>query len=303
MKTSKITLSIAAIMVAMAFSVTSCKKDKTETTEDKDTGSASDNSLAEKSADDITNIGGQAAEDNSLNAYRYGDAFISSCATVVRDSVMKTITVTFNGQQCLDGHIRSGSLLFDYSASTNGAKYYRDPGFALTVTSTNYIVDGNQINIVNKSVQNTTAPGFNPATTNLTWSVNTNINVVKASSGGTVSWSANKVKTLMNTSDTNVYRGPSQHIVWSKAIIGITGNASGTTANGDSFSAATTSQLIRDMNCSPNSNFPGHHPFIQGTLDFTHGTKPVRHFDYGNGVCDDQATVTINGNTYTITLK
>ena len=303
MKTSKITLSIAAIMVAMAFSITSCKKHETEAPEDKDTGGASDNSLAEKSADDITNIGGQAAEDNSLNAYRFGeDAFGTSCATVLRDTVMKTITVTFSGQQCLDGHTRSGSLLFDYSASTNGAKYYRDPGFALTVTSTNYIVDGNQINIVNKSVQNTTPPGFNPASVNLTWSVNTNINVVKVS-GGTISWTANKVKTLLNTSDTNVYRGPSQHIVWTKAIIGITGNASGTTANGDNFSAATTSQLVRDMNCSPNSNFQGHHPFIQGTLDFTPGTKAVRHFDYGNGACDDQATVTINGNTYTITLK
>jgi hypothetical protein len=42
--------------------------------------------------------------------------------------------------------------------------------------------------------------------------------------------------------------------------------------------------------------------FTQGTLEHTPGGKATRYIDFGNGTCDDQATVTINGTTYTITL-
>jgi hypothetical protein len=42
--------------------------------------------------------------------------------------------------------------------------------------------------------------------------------------------------------------------------------------------------------------------FTQGVLEHTPSGKAMRTIDYGNGACDDQATVTINGNTYTITL-
>jgi len=301
MKISKLTLSFAAIMLAMAVSVISCKK-KDKTVNDSDTSSANDNSLAEKTADDVTNMSGQASEDGSMTSYRFEqgeDVCGLSCATVTRDTTTKIITVTFNGQPCLDGSTRTGTLTFDYSGSTLGAKYYRNPGFKCVVSSSNYVVDGNAVSI-SKTINNTTTLGFNPASTNETWSVADNVSIVK--SNGTVTWSANKVKTLLNTSDTNVYRGQAVHIVWSKARVGITGNATGTTVAGENFTANVTSQLVRDFTCAPNSARPGRHPFIQGTLDFTPGTKATRHFDYGNGACDDLATVTINGVTYNITL-
>ncbi|MFI5164009.1 MAG: hypothetical protein ACHQHP_02055 [Bacteroidia bacterium] len=299
MKTSKITLSIAAVMLAMAVSVISCKKKESA---DSDTSGASDNSLAEKTADDVTNMGGQASEDGSMSSYRYAggeDVLGLSCATVSVDTNIKKITVTFSGQPCLDGHTRSGTLTYDYSGSAPGAKYYRNPGFKFVVSSSNYVVDGNAVSI-NKTVTNTTASGFDPKTTNLTWSIADNVSIKK--SNGTVTWSANKVKTLLNTSDTNVYRGQAVHIMWSLARVGITGNATGTTVAGENFSANVTTQLVRDFTCAPNSLHPGHHPFIQGALTFTPGSKAPRYFDFGNGACDDIATVTINGNTYTITL-
>ena len=42
--------------------------------------------------------------------------------------------------------------------------------------------------------------------------------------------------------------------------------------------------------------------FTQGVLEHTPAGKATRYIDYGNGVCDNKATVTINGNTYAITL-
>ena len=137
----------------------------------------------------------------------------------------------------------------------------------------------------------------------MSWSVVSNISIVKTN--GTLTWNATKTKTLLNTSDTNVYRGQSKYIMWTKARVGITGSASGTTAGGESFTASITGELVRDFTCSPNPNNPGHHPFIDGKFDFTPGNKYTRSFDYGapnNGACDNLATVTINGHTYSITL-
>ncbi|MGZ4037725.1 MAG: hypothetical protein ACXVPQ_07840, partial [Bacteroidia bacterium] len=71
-------------------------------------------------------------------------------------------------------------------------------------------------------------------------------------------------------------------------------------AQGRTFTANVTSALIRDFGgCS----IGGRHPFIQGQLEFTPNGKATRYIDFGNGTCDETATVTIKNKTYTITLK
>ncbi len=308
MKTSKLTLSLIAVAVSAGIAITSCKK-KENTPADQDSAGAEDNALAQKTSDDASNIGGQASESGGLSSYRYGDEnSLTNCATVSVDTTLKTITVTFNGGVCMDGKTRSGTITYDYSQSTNGAKHYRNPGFKVIVTSSNYVVDGNQVSI-NHTEQNTTAVGFNPMNTNLTWSISANVSITKAS-GGTITWSKNGTRTLLNTSDTvNVYHGQAIPISWGKARVGLTGSETGKAANGDNFSVNVTSQLVRDMTCSPNSAYPGHHPFIDGSVDFTPGSKATRHINFaypnsvGSGVCDDQALVTIGSYTKVITLK
>ena len=82
---------------------------------------------------------------------------------------------------------------------------------------------------------------------------------------------------------------------WSDDIYSITGSATGTSASQNNFSATITSPLIKKMNCRH---------IVQGTFTFDPGNgKPVRTVDFGNGTCDDIATVTINGNVYTIQLR
>jgi hypothetical protein len=41
---------------------------------------------------------------------------------------------------------------------------------------------------------------------------------------------------------------------------------------------------------------------VSGTIEMRPQDRPVRLLDYGNGDCDNVATVTINGETYTIYL-
>gem|GEM_PF-336895 len=305
MKTNKLTLALAGLMIASAVIVSSCKKkDTTEptVTKDSDASGASDNHLAESTSNDIVSMGSQASDNTSgsLSNYRNGSQnqiLGLSCATVTRDTLNKIITVTFNSSSpCLDGRTRSGSIVYTYSNSVNGAKHYRDPGFELDVTSSNYVVDGNAVTIGNKIIKNTTPVGFNPASTNETWSISATITINKAS-GGSVTWTCSHIKTLLNTS--SAYTGANTAIDWPNARIGITGSANGSRSNGETFSVNITNQLVRDFG---GCNINGRRPFIQGTFDYTPSGKATRTFDYGVGTCDLAATVTINGVSYPITL-
>lgn len=303
MKTTKLTLAVASMFLATAMFV-ACKKNSNSTTAvDSDTSGAGDNTMAESTSNDVVNIAGQVSENGSLSSYRLGDQenMLTTCASVTTNTTTQTFTVTFSGHACLDGHTRTGSLMYDYHTSTSNAIWFRIPGWACTVSSSNYVVDGNAIT-VNKTISNSTATTFTPTATNLTWAISGTITVVKPNNGGTINWVCNRTKTLLNTSDTAVYHGYSLPISWNKAKLGITGSASGTDSKGENFNATITSQLVLDMTCSPDVNNVGHHPFIQGGIDFTPGTKATRHIDFGSGTCDLNYTVTINGNTYNLTM-
>lgn len=296
MRTKNSIFILAALIVTSSILMFSCKKEKA----DSDTTGAADNNLAENAASDIISIGSQASDNSSggLVSFRTGsdDQVLSSCATVTRDTVARTITVVFSGSTCLDGRTRSGSLVFNFSGSTNGARYFRDPGFNCSITATNYIVDGNHITINNKSITNTTPVGFNPTSTNETWHILADISILKAN-GETVGWVCDRTTTLLNTSTT--YTNASTPINWLAARIGIMGSANGTRANGETFSIVVISQLVRDFGAC---NVNGRHPFIQGSLDYAPSGKPVRHVDFGNGSCDLNATVMINNVTYNVVL-
>ena len=308
MKRKYLTLGISAFVIVISLLIFSCKKHNNQTSNtttnntstDSETSGASDNIYAENVSNDITNIGDQAGGTSSgktLSTYKVdGDNsfFLLSCVdSIRRDSVSspKVITVYFNGNNvCQDGRTRSGQLKFSYT----GGLHYRDSGVVITVTPVAYTVDGNQISgtktITNKGRING----------NFQWQIVSSLTIVKANNGGTITWNCNKTKELLNTGA--VYTAPNWPINWKAAKIGITGNASGTTASGETYTATVTSQLVKDFTCAPSLVYPHRHPFIQGSFDFTPGTKATRHVDYGNGSCDLNATVTINGISYPITL-
>lgn len=73
----------------------------------------------------------------------------------------------------------------------------------------------------------------------------------------------------------------------------ITGFASSVSSEGYSFSAIINEPLIRLGTCR----------FIsEGVVVFSLNNKPIATLDYGNGTCDDLATITKNGETKVITL-
>jgi|JI8StandDraft_1071087.scaffolds.fasta_scaffold17765_3 hypothetical protein len=315
MKTLKITTLFALMLTLGIVSISSCKK-KTEepvvttTPDDDEQTSVDDNAMAENTVNDMEAMGSQVSESSNLSTFKgsseQGSAGIdlAPCAIVTASTVSgsKSYTVDFGTTGCLgtDGRTRTGKLIF---AGTGGA--YRNPGFAMTVVSQNYVVDGHTVTINNKTIANTTpstiATGTNPGT-NLTWAITATVTIQK-SGGGTISWYCNRTKELMNTSDPNCYKGQSAAIDWTKAKVKINGTAGGTNASSESYSVVATN-LIRDFGCFPDVNRPHRHPFIGGTILYTPAKRFPRLIDYGNGTdCDFNATLTINGKSYAYTMK
>ncbi|MBS1652481.1 MAG: hypothetical protein JSU07_10760 [Bacteroidetes bacterium] len=291
-----------SLTLIAALTFTSCKK-KEEAGPDNEQATAMDNHLAQNSSNDITTMGGNLAESNSnnySNGYRTDNTSLASCGAITANQWPNptSFTVDFgSGITCLDGRTRSGKLFFDFSQSAPGATHYRNPGFKMIVTSQNYVVDGNQINITNKTITNITPT---PITGNLKWNIVSSLNIVK-SGGGNVTWACNRTHELLNSNDTTVYKNQATPIVWSKATVQVNGTASGTNAKGENFTTVATN-LVKSMQCSPDPSRPRRHPFISGTLAYTPGSRHTRTIDFGNGTCDFDATITVNGHTYNITL-
>jgi hypothetical protein len=308
MKTTKISLSIAILFAVGSLTFSSCRKKEEKPQEEKDTEqvTVTDNNLAENFMSDIESMGSQVSEDGSL-AYKGAGVQLemSPNATVTISGQIITVDFGTIGVLGKDGRTRTGKLIFNFSASSPAtAVYYRNPGFSMNVSSQNYVVDGYQINIANKTVTNTT-PNTIPLTanpgTNLTWAITANVSIVKPNNAGTISWGCARTKELINTNDSACYRGQSKPINWSVAKVKLNGNASGVNKHGENYTAVANN-LVRDFNCSPDMNRPMRHPFVSGTINYTPGVRPARLVDYGNGSCDLNATVTVNGHVFNITL-
>ena len=312
MKKTSLNLALAGLLIAGAVAITSCKKKDATTTPAQDTsaGTAADNNTAEQTSNDVENIGAQAVDNGSLSTFRLaGGGTLDPASTgtyTITGAGTGVVTVTFSNYTGKDGHLRNGTLIYTI---TNGT-HYRDVGMTMTIATTTanpYSVDGNGITLT-KTVTNN---GFVAAGGNLQWTIQTNLSVTKANGGGTFTWTTNnRTHVLLNTAATiydasnyaAAYNGTGSPITWSNtdttsgnpngAIIQINGTASGTSADGVSYTVSTNN-VVRNMNCTPIATRPHFHPFVAGTVDFTPTGKTTRIINYGSGACDLTYTISI----------
>ena len=268
------------VVATIGMLFTSCRKKEDE--KDTDTSSASDNALAEGTYNDVNNIADEAAS-GSLSSYltpTVSDekSIMSTCATITNDTTVtpRLLTIDFGPTNCMcsDGRNRRGKINVSYNGQ------YKDSASTHTITFTNYYVNDNQI-LGTKTVTNN---GHN-SSGNLTFSISVNGQIIKASGGGTITWTSSRTREWIQGELTPI---------WSDDVYLITGSANGTNASGNSFSMAITSALRKEIGCRH---------IVSGQLTLTPSGKPTRYVDFGSGACDDQATVTINGNVYNITLR
>ncbi len=74
----------------------------------------------------------------------------------------------------------------------------------------------------------------------------------------------------------------------------ITGTSTGQTAVGTSFEAVISTAMRKEVECKH---------FVAGIVDVTPATRTKRLLNYGNGGCDNSATVIINGHTNSLILR
>lgn len=270
---------MSAMSLAVFFS--SCVKDKDK---DSDTNSSRNESIAESYFNELNSISDQAATKGDLSGLKLSEdagSMLASCAIITLDTSSNvsaanpdTFIVDF-GAGCLgnNGKTRRGVLLVTATGR------YLETGTVITITPSNYFVNDNQVTgyrrVTNLGPNAQSQPFF---------SVEVNGSVILANNGGTITWSANRVRTWLTGYDTP--------LIFFDDEYALSGTSNGTKTNGTSWNSVINTQLVYRHSCRQ---------IVSGTLTVTPDNKPERLVDFGNGTCDNSASVTINGNTYTFT--
>jgi len=259
------------LMVITLLSVfTGCRKDKTES-ELAEFGLIKDNSLAESSYDDALTMTDGAL--SGVQNFKSAGIILSSCATVTIDVIMDPhlLIIDFGTTNCLcnDQKERRGKILVSFTGA------YRDSGTVINISFDDYFVNDNKV-LGTKTVTNkgTNIDG------NLWYSILVNGSIVKAETGDTITWQSARTRTWIEGEGTTV---------WSDDVYLISGSANGESSSGEEYQVLITNNLRREIGC---------HHFVSGELLITRTNKPDINVDFGNGDCDDQVTITINGVTY-----
>ena len=265
--------------------INACKKEKTEELEF-DTQTAEDNSLAEGTFNDVISIANQALEDTALTTYRLGNpdnSILNTCATVTNTPDGNgggTIIVNFGTTncECVDLRFRRGIINIHYTGA------YRDSGTEITTSFDDYFVGKDISHMYQVTGSKTVTNNGLNTSGNPNFSVNVSGHLIN-SGNVQMDWTSARNREWIS--------GSSTPFIWTDDEYVIIGNSSGTNFEGNSFIANITNGLHIE-NCRW---------ITQGTFELTPSGKPVRIFDYGNGVCDDDAVLTVNGRSFQITLR
>jgi len=277
MKTSR-KLIPALLILSIAF-VSSCRKDRDDLN---DTTSASDNEQGEAFSNDVMNIADNAAKTGSAGFRTSSEQEVyeglGQCATVTHDTVSnpRMLTIDFGTVNCLcaDGRNRRGKILVTYTGR------YFEIGSVKTMNFDNYYRNDNKL----EGTRTITNNGLD-AKGRMSWTVNAQNMKISKSNGKVHTWNSVRIRTILSGNDTQN---------WTDDVYEITGSATGVNASGNNYTANITKPLRRALSCRW---------IDSGTIEITPEGKQTRTVDFGNGNCDDQATVSVRNKTRNITLN
>lgn len=202
---------------------------------------------------------------------------LSTCAQVTNDTANNIVTIDFGSVNCLcnDGRYRRGQIIVNYNLPIWQA------GHSRTITFNNYYRNNNKIEGT-KTVQYL---GQDSITNYPTWTIDVQNMTVTKANGQSFNWSSQRTRQMVAGYNT---------LTRIDNVFHISGNTNGTRLNGKTYTATITSPLVIKNNCNW---------IVEGKVNITPLGIATRTLDFGNGICDDQATVSANGNTYNITLN
>jgi hypothetical protein len=268
---------IAVTVIGVTF--TSCKKE----TPDTETQSAVDNNICEAEfGKSMTTINGFAIKENGIKTMMDAAEVMSGSPTIIvdpadtLDGFPVTMTVDYGNapgiQDAVDGKFRSGKIVCVFSDN------WRNIGSYVNVTLVNYMVEGSTYGCDSMKITHDAANGFTHQIfkgrcSNPSWA-------------NTLQWEG--VRTFNQTAGVGTPLDPMDD------VYSLTGNATGVNREGKGYTVSISVPVVKSTACS----------WIQsGRVDITPDGLATRTVDYGNGICDPQATLTINGNTFTFTMN
>lgn len=278
MKKSKF-LAFATLLVAFTINFSSCKKEDDDTKETS-INIATEYALTEAAFNDIHKQGVKGliiAQDSAFDGTK-SVSLSSSCATLTiypfdLTTFPKEININFGTTNCLcdDGIYRRGEIF----VTTTG--WYIDSGAIINITPKNYYVNENYV----EGTKIVTNKGKN-ANGNLTFDIGIKGKV--SNTEGTRNWTCVRQNEWIEGE--NTVFNPLDDVYMIK------GAGEGTTVKNESYKVVITNALRVQASCKW---------ITEGSLTITKD-KLVILVAYGDGSCDANATVYVNGYSYPITL-
>ena len=271
---------LPVLLIATCFSLfTACNKVPEQ---DLSKATAVDNSsiIAERMFNDVGKYTSGVLTDNkksTLKSIAADVSPISSCLRVYFDfnSSPNKLVLDFGEENCFceDGQNRRGKILITYDGG------YTDSTATLNTTFDGYYVNNNQVT-GNRTLS---YKGYNQAK-KPNWTVIVNGSVILANNGGTITYQATHNTAMVEGENTMDYKDN---------VFETTGSASGITPAGQAFTALVTTPLISTMKCNN---------FVKGVVELTPSGEPKRTLNYGEGDCDNKASLTVSGITFNVNL-
>ena len=237
------------------------------------TQATQDHLLAEQTFNDVGRIVAEGFIASGTN---------KSCATykLMNNNTLDidTLVINFGASNCLhNGKLRKGKVIITYTGK------YRDSLAVMTTSFDEYYVNNNLVQgeriATNQGRNNNGNMWFTIAVNNA--SIVTN--------NGTINWESNRTREWV-AGDTSV-------LILADDIYKITGRASGTGVNNNSFSMEITDTLNIDLGCLPSCVIKS------GTAKISPNGYANRIINYGNSLCDCNFDITINGTNYPIVVN
>ncbi len=202
-------------------------------------------------------------------------ARFGNCATRTYDALARKLTIDFGPTNCLcpDGRYRRGKILVQFTTDVPTRRAGAE------VTRDNYFVNNNQ-HTATRIFTDLGLGSFSVAVPSAS--------IIYANNGGTHSWTANWIFTRTQGFGTPTVQDDEYNV---------TGSATGINRKGTGYTTTIQTPLVKRGDCRKY--------YIHGTVNIsnTKGRTMLLDYDPSNSYgCDNSATVTINGNTRTITL-
>lgn len=268
------------VVLALVFGFSSCQKDDTmqqkiEIAEDE----AIADSYFGQALGEIDDLGDMAvlfeSDPGEITAKTAGTPPVAPPTTGSRVVVVtpevgfpKTITITFTNWQVGDRPAKNGVIQIVITGPMHRA------GTSRTVTFRNFTIGGNMIEGT-KTITNVD-----------------DVTVTITLTGGKITFEDGTFITReVNRTRKWILGMLTPRFIWDDEFE-ITGTVSGVNRKGEQYSVVITKPVVRRMACLW---------LVEGTITVQAGERSLV-LDFGNGTCDDIATITANGETREITL-